>query len=141
MKVTYEDSLSYKLEQRIDSLLYNVILRADFADLGGERQLSYAVKQLIKRKKIARIGYGIYAKTESSAYSDTLLLKEPNGFAGTIREALDRLNISWQQSEAEEDYNAGISTQIPVRSILRLKTRFRGKLVFGGMKFQYKKVS
>ena len=141
MKVPFKNSLTYKMEARIESLPFNVILRADLSDLADKRQVSYAIKQLINQKKIVRLGYGLYAKTEPSPYSDTLLLKEPNGFAGTIREALNRLNIPWQQSEAEEEYNSGRSTQVPVRSILRLKVRFRRKIAFAGKEFKYQKVS
>lgn len=141
MKVTYTDSLRYKLEQRIESLPYNVILRSDVADLGGKRQVSYAMNQLIREKKIARVGYGLYAKTKPSSYTDSILLKGPRGFTGMVREALDRLNISWQPSEAEEDYNSGRSTQVPVRSILRLKNRFRRKISYNGIIFKFQQTT
>jgi len=141
MKVAYTDSLSYKVEQRINSLPYNVILRADLADLGGKRQVTYAIKQLIKNKKITRLGYGLYAKLQVFKLTGETYLKEPGGFAGTIREALDRLDIPWQQSEAEEAYNSGRSMQVPVRSILRLKVRLKRKIRYSDNEFRYQKVS
>lgn len=138
----YENTLTYKVEQRIEALPYNVVLRSDLADLGGERQVTYAINQLIKNKKIARVSYGVYAKTEpSSFFFDKTLLKSSRGFTGMVREALDRLKIPWQPSEAEEDYNSGRSTQVPARSILRLKKRFRRKISYGGLLFKFKQVN
>lgn len=142
MKVAYKESLAYKVEQTIESLPYSVILRKDVEALGDQRQVTYALKNLIRQKKIARIGYGLYVKTSLSKYfPDMLVFRGTPGFSTMIREALDRLNIPWQESEAEEEYNAGRSTQIPVNSILRLKTRFRRKIAFEEMVFEYQKVA
>lgn len=141
MKVAYKDSLRYKLEQRINSLPHNVILRSDLADLGGKRQISAAIKQLIEEKKIARVGYGLYAKTEPSPFSDSVLLKGLGGFTAMVQEALNRLEVLWEQSEAEEAYNSGRSTQVPAQSILRLKTRFRRRISYKGMLFKFKRAN
>lgn len=141
MKVAYTNSLAYKLEQRINTLAHNVILRSDLVDLGGERQVSYALKQLIRQKKLVRVGYGLYAKVEPSLYGNNATLTAPRGFAGMVREALDRLNIPWQPSEAEEAYNLGLSTQVPAKSILRIKKRFRRKISYKGTSFQFKQAN
>ena len=141
MKVAYKDSLLFKMSERIKNLPNNVILRSDVADLGGKRQVSYAIKKLIENKEIARISYGIYAKTEVSEFSGNCFLKDLEGFSGTIRETLNRLNVPWQPSEATLAYNERRSTQIPVRAILRLNKRFRRKISFNEMTFQYKKAS
>jgi hypothetical protein len=142
MKTSYEKSFTYQVEQKIESLPYCVILRSDVVELGTERQVTYALNNLIKQKKIVRVGYGIYAKTKTSTLlPGEVLLRGTSGFAMMTREMLDRLNISWLQSEAEEEYNSGRSTQVPVRSILRLKQRFRRKISFKEMIFKYKKVA
>lgn len=142
MKTAYKNSFTYKVEKAIESLPYKVILRKDLLELGSQRQLTYAMNNLIQQKKIARVSFGIYVKTELSPYfPDLLTLKDIPGFSNMTREVLDRLSITWEQSEAEEDYNSGKSTQIPVRSILRLKKRFRRKIVFKDMVFEFKKVA
>ncbi len=142
MKKTYEKSFTYKVEQLIESLPYSVILRSDLNPLKSEGQITYALNKLIKQEKIARISYGIYAKTRPSVYiPDRSILRCSGGFSMLIRETLDRLNIPWQQSEAEEQYNLRISTQVPVRSILRLKKDLTRKIAFKNMVFKYKKVA
>lgn len=142
MKVSYENSFTYKVEKTIESFPENVILRKDLSSLGSPRQLTYAINSLIKMKRIARVSFGVYVKTEISPYfTDLLILKDIPGFSNMTREVLDKLNIPWEQSEAEEAYNTGKSTQIPVRSILRIKKRFRRKIAFKDMVFEFKKVA
>lgn len=142
MKTSYKNSFTYQVEKAIESFPESVILRKDLASLGSSRQLTYAINNLIKQKKIARVSFGVYVKTEISAYfPDLLILKDIPGFSSMTREVLNKLNIPWEQSEAEEAYNTGRSTQIPVRSILRIKKRFRRKIAFKDMVFEFKKVA
>jgi hypothetical protein len=39
-------------------------------------------------------------------------------------QALTKLGLEWEPSEAERDYNEGRSTQIPLNPVVRLKGRF-----------------
>lgn len=142
MKKHYNDSFTYAIEQAIESFPESVILRKDLAPLGSSRQLTYAIKNLIQKNKIARVSFGVYVKTEISPYfPDLLILKDIPGFSNMTREVLNRLDIPWEQSEAEEAYNTGESTQIPVRSILRIKKRFRRKITFKDKVFEFKRVA
>jgi hypothetical protein len=50
-----------------------------------------------------------------------------------MRAALNRLNIRWEPSEEELDYQAGRSTQIPVNPTTKLKDRFRRQLRYRDM--------
>jgi len=126
MKVKYENSIKYKVLQRLEDLQDDIVLRKDIEDLGSYRQVSRGLKSLIEDGVIARIGFGIYAKAYCSSYSDLVLIN--NGFDSACRNALDRLGISWEPGSAEQDYNEGKSTQLPVKNIVKLKKRFRGKI-------------
>ncbi len=143
MKVAYKDSLAYRVEQRIEAIEGNVVLRSDLENLGGERQLTYALKKLIADNKIVRVSSGVYTKVKTFEWKGetTTLLKSPNGFTGMVRETLDRLDVTWLPSRAEEDYNNDKSTQVPVRFILRLKSRFRRKIAYKNMIFEFEKVA
>lgn len=142
MKVAYKNSLAYRVEQRIEAINGNVVLRADLNDLGEPRQLTYALKKLIQDKKMVRVSSGIYAKVKISKWKGKeITLLKSQGFTLMVREALDRLNIEWQPSRAEEDYNSGHSTQVPAQFILRLNKRFRRKIAYSGMTFKYEKVA
>jgi len=128
MRVTYKDSVGYKVLQRLQRIKSNVIVRKDFADLGEYRQISRALKTLMTQKKIARIGHGIYAKCYESEYSTIPLIR--GGFDDASREALNRLQIHWVFSEAEQAYNENRSTQVPTKNVVKLQSRCRRKIAY-----------
>lgn len=135
MKKIRSDSLAYQLQQRISLLPNDVIVRADIEDLGEYRQLSRALLSLIKRGQLLRIGYGVYAKAR---YSE--VLKKPvikGGFKEVACEALERLGVNWESGKADQDYNARKSTQVPVRAVVKLKSRFRRTIEWDGMRLKY----
>ena len=126
MRVKYIESIEYKAFNRLKSIRSSVVLRRDFNDLGSYRQVSRALNKLITKKKLVKIGAGIYAKTYLSKYSDIPLVK--NGIDSTLREALKRLGIVYEPGSAEKEYNEGKTTQVPVRNIVRLKNRCRRRI-------------
>jgi hypothetical protein len=121
MKVKYQESLEYKALNRLKSIRGSVVLRQDFNDLGSYRQISRVLNKLIHEKKLVKIGVGIYAKAYLSKYSNIPLIK--NGVDPTLREALKRLGVTYKPGSAEQEYNEGKTTQVPVRNIVRLKSR------------------
>ena len=52
------------------------------------------------------------------------MLYSRDGFAGMARQALDKLGVKWEPTEAERAYNEGRSTQVPVNPVVRVKGRF-----------------
>lgn len=134
MKVAYENSFYYSMLARIDSMPDDVIVRAEMADLGDPRQISRAFKALTEKGILVKLGYGVYAKLAKSRFSDTLYLK--GSFIAVMRTALSKLNIKWESSQEEQDYNAGRSTQVPINPYTRLKTRFRRKLKYRTMELK-----
>lgn len=130
MKVTYRNSLEYKIQQHIEKSSNNVFIRKDFAGWGSYRQISRVLNKLISQRKLVRIGFGIYAKAYISQYVDTPLLV--NGFDVAAREALDRIGIEWKPSHAEKEYNSGQTQQVPTQNIVRLKGRLRRNIQYYG---------
>ena len=126
MRVKYDESIKYKALNRLKTIRSSVVLRTDFNDLGSYRQISRILKAFIAEKKLVKIGSGVYAKAYVSKYTDIPLVK--NGIDSTLREALKRLGVAYELSNAEKDYNAGRTTQVPVRNILKLKKRCRRRL-------------
>lgn len=134
MRVKYSESIEFKAITRINKMRSNIILRKDLDNLGSYRQISRALNSLILKKKLVKIGSGLYAKTEISEYSKIPLLK--NGDI-TLREALTRLNIKFDAGTAEKEYNAGKSTQVPIKNIVKLKSRCRRKIGYKNNKLYY----
>lgn len=130
MKVTYENSLPYKIEQHIDFSMQQVFVRKDFEVFGGYRQISRALSKLIEKKRLIKLGTGIYAKAQVSKYLDSPLLE--GGFDNVAREALDRIGVDWEPGTAEQEYNAGQTQQIPMQNMVKLKTRLRRAISYQG---------
>ena len=117
MKVTRENSIKYKVLQRIKRKQTPVILRADIDDLAEPRQISRALKSLVEEKILVKLGYGVYGKLTPSKYGEPYLSE---GFIASGRIALTRLKVKWEPSEAERAYNKRLSTQVPANPATRL---------------------
>lgn len=134
MKVAYNNSITFRVLQRIEASPGNVVLRADIADLASQRQISRAFNQLVKQGRLVKLGYGVYAKLARSKLVDASYLK--GGFIPVAREALDKLNVKWEPSPEEQAYQAGQSTQVPVNPATKLKSRFRRRLRYRNMELK-----
>jgi len=137
MRVKYSESIEYKALNRLKTIRGSVVLRKDFNDLGSYRQISRAINKLIEEKKLVKIGTGIYAKAYLSKYSNIPLIK--NGSDSALRTALKRLGVAFEPGSAEKEYNEGKSTQIPVRNIVRLKSRCRRRIKYKNSELIFEK--
>lgn len=128
----YKNSLKFKVLDRIEQISGNVILRKDVQDMGSARQISRCFKDLVEMGKLVRIGKGVYAKAYISEYLNLPVIQ--SGFGQACKEALNRFNVKWEPGTAEQNYNAGRTTQVPVRTVVKLKSRFRGCFIYGNRK-------
>lgn len=122
-------SLRTRIEERMARKRKDsVFLTREFGDLGGERQVLRALSDLVHDKKLVRLGYGVYGRAITSRLSGEPLLYSPGGFRSASREALTKLGVKWEPTEAERAYNEGRSTQIPFNPVLHVKGRFARRL-------------
>jgi hypothetical protein len=106
----------------------DVFLPREFADLGGEDQVLRVLRGLTREGRLVRLGYGVYGRAITSKLSGKPILYSPNGFAGAARQALTKLGVKWEPTEAERAYNEGRSTQVPVNPAVRVRGRFSRRL-------------
>lgn len=106
----------------------DVFLPREFADLGGEDQVLRVLRGLVREGQLVRLGYGVYGRAVVSRLSGKPILYGQGGFIGAARQALTKLGVAWEATEAEQDYNEGRSTQVPVNPVVRVKGRFARKL-------------
>ena len=104
-----------------------------FADLGGEDQVLRALRGLVREKRLVRLGYGVYGRAVVSRLSGEPLLYSANGFLGAARQALNKLGVTWEATDAEQSYNEGRSTQVPLNPVVRVKGRFSRRLRDGNL--------
>lgn len=131
MKVEYKKSITFKVLKRIKKLSGDIVLRSDIANIADPREISRSLNRLVQSGYLVKLGYGVYAKLARSEIAQTTYLKE--GVLPTMRAALNRLNIRWEPSPEEQDYQAGRSTQIPVNPTTTLRDRFRRQLRYRDM--------
>lgn len=108
-----------------------VFLPREFADLGGEDQVLRALRLMTEDGRLVRLGYGVYGRAVKSRLSGQPMLYSAGGFSGAARQALNKLGVAWEPTEAERAYNEGRSTQLPVNPVVRVKGRFRRHLRYG----------
>lgn len=135
MKVTYEKTTEYKVYQYVMASDSDVFLRREFSVLDTERQITRAIKALIGKGVLVKIGYGVYVRLSYSELLGSTYL--PKGFLALGREALTKLGVKWDTSEAEKAYNEGRSQQVPVNPPTRLLERFRRSLSYKEMELRF----
>src|SRR6266568_394944 len=125
-------TLREKIEARIARKKRDdMFLPHEFADLGSEDQVLRVLRGLVREGRLVRLGYGVYGRAVVSQLSGKPILYSPNGFLGAARQALTKLGVQWEPTEAERAYNEGHSTQVPVNPVVRVKGRFSRQLRYG----------
>jgi hypothetical protein len=123
--VPRRQTLRQQVEKRIASKSGDdVFLPREFGDLGGEDQVLRALRGLVRDGHLIRLGYGVYARAIVSRLSGQPILYSANGLLGAARQAMTKLGVKWEPTEAERAYNEGRSTQVPVNPVVRVKGRF-----------------
>lgn len=128
-------TLEYKIRKRISLMRGKVFVREDFADLGGYDQVGRALRSLIKKGTIVKIGYGLYVKAKASSITGETIPQAPLPILA--REALVKLGIQTAPSRAEEAYNSGRSTQVPTGRVIAIEGRFHRKIGYNGAYVSY----
>jgi hypothetical protein len=130
------ETLETRVEKRIGRKRGDVFLRADFADLGGYDQVGRALRQLVRQGKLLKIGYGLYSRALESRFNARLI--PPKGLT-TLREALKRVGIKTYPSRAVEDYNSGLTTQVPTGRVVAVRQRVRRKVGYSGISLSFER--
>jgi hypothetical protein len=125
-----KNSLQTKITDRVARSRRDVFLTGDFADLSGEDQVIRALRGLVSKGKLVRLGKGVYAKARPSQLSGRTVLANPGGFQAVAQQALTRLGVEWTPTEAQRAFAENRSTQLPVNPVVRVRGRFSRKLSF-----------
>lgn len=128
-------SLKKQVAIKVQRSRRNVFLRNDFVRLGGYDQVGRALKSLAVDGKLIKIGYGLYAKARPNRITGMPMLATAGGFNEASQEALKRLGIKWQPSEAFAAYQVG-STQIPTNAGVIVSQRFNRKIGINRLQLQ-----
>lgn len=130
-KITLEE----KIIVRINKSHSNAFISSDFFDLSDRNQISRALRKLVQNGFIIKLGQGVFAKTKQSPFSEKRILVA--SFSDIVKEALIKLNIKIQPSQAEKDYNLGMSEQVPTGLVIAVKKRVDRKFTYNGKTIKF----
>ena len=129
-------TLRQRIEDGIARRRDDAFLTREFLDLGGERQVLRALHDLVRDGRLLRLGYGVYGRAEASRLSGRPILAARDGLIGAARHTLDKLGVTWEQTEFQQAYNEGRSTHVPVNPAVRVKGRFSRRLRYQDMELR-----
>ena len=145
MKSSKNKPLEDKVSERISRKKGDVFLRSDFEDLGGYDQVGRALRRLVAKGKLVKIGYGLYARATVGPLSGKVV--PSNGLPSLAMEALQRLksekllDVEVVAPTSAQAYNTGRTTQVPTGRVIGVKGRVSRKIAFGGNQIVYERAS
>jgi hypothetical protein len=122
-KKKLEDRIKYRIKRSI----YPTFVLSDFSDLSDRDQILRALRKLIKKKLILRVGQGVYVRTKISSATKKIIPEQ------NIRDiaitALNKSGIEVVPTLYEQAYNDGNTTQVPTGIVIGVKKRVNKKSV------------
>lgn len=131
-------TLEEKIVVRINKSKTNAFIPSDFFDLSDRDQVGRVLRKLVKNSFLIKLGQGVFAKTKKSPISDKCILAA--SFSTIVKEALAKLKIKTYPSQAEKDYNMGVSTQVPTGLMIAVDSRISRVLTYNGRSIKYERV-
>lgn len=101
-------------------------------------QIIRALRKLSKDKVLIKIGKGAYAKAKLSKYTNNYIVS--GGLIEAGKQALKKFGIKIYSTQAQEQYNKGLTTQVPNGRVVGIKQRVSRNISFNGIKLIYERV-
>ena len=132
-------SLILKIYKKVQRSADSAFVLADFYTYSTDNdQILRALRRLVADKVLIRIGKGSYAKAKLSTLTNDYVPE--GGIIRAGRQALQKLGIKIFPTQAEKDYNSGISTQVPTGRVVGVNKRVSRVISFKGEKLSYERV-
>lgn len=122
------------MANRIKKSKADVFIPSDFFDMSGYDQVLRVLRNMVRDKKLIKIGRGIYARTKT--FSDGTIA--PIAFIGELaQEALRKYGVKTGPSACMQAYNNNLSSQVPNGRVIAVNKRVRRNISFNGYKISY----
>ena len=132
-------SLILKIYKKVQRSKDTAFVLADFYTYCTDNdQILRALRKLVADKVLIRIGKGAYAKAKLSALTNDYVVS--GGIIQAGRQALQKLGIKIFLTQAEKDYNNGISTQVPTGRVVGVNKRVNRTISFRDTKLTYERI-
>lgn len=131
-------TIKKRITASISSSKSKVFLRQEFDRFGEYRQVSRVLKELADQGKLARVGYGVYAKARPSTISGKPVPEDSLINIGL--EAMRKLGVKADVGKEARALRDGRSTQMPMTPVISVgNSRVRRALAIGNRKIVYEK--
>jgi hypothetical protein len=131
------ESLEERLAKRIARKRGDVFLREDFRDLGGYDQVGRALRSLVRKGELMKVGYGIYTRARPSSLDGKPT--PTKGLRDLAAETLGRLGVEIVPTRLEQAYDAGKSTQVLTGRVIGIRGRLRRQINYNGLPLKYER--
>lgn len=109
-------SVLEKINDLLAESLDQVFLRSEFLGCGSASQVDRVLGSLIRHQRLMRVGRGVFVRTKTSCLSGRIIATVPLELAVDV--VFKKLGVSLAPCQAVREYNAGKTTQIPVKLIV-----------------------
>ncbi len=132
---TLEKKIQYRIKRQKDS----VFVLNDFLDLSDKNQIMRALKNLINKALLVKIGQGLYARARISTVTNNPIPEKD--ISSLAIEALKKLKVKVLPSQYDIMYETKGSTQIPTGRVITVKGRVSRKIRFNESYIKYARAS
>ena len=132
------DILEKRIQYRIKKSKDFVFMLSDFSDLSDRDQIMRALRKLISKKLILKVGQGIYVKAKESRLTGKIIPQ--NNLTEIGKAVAEKLKIKVLPSRYEVWYNNGQTTQVPSGKVIAIKGTILRKIGFNGVYITYETV-
>ncbi len=132
------DILEKRIQYRIKKSKDFVFMLPDFLDLSDRDQVMRALRKLISKGLILKVGQGVYVKAKESLISKKIIPQIDLNEVG--KRVAKKLNIKVIPSRYELWYNNGVTTQVPTGNVIAIEGTILRKIGFNGVYITYETV-
>ena len=130
--------LEKRIQYRIKKSKDFVFMLPDFLDLSDRDQIMRALRKLIAKGLILKVGQGVYVKAIKSLISEEFVPAIPLAEIGKI--VAKKLKVKVIPNKFEVWYNEGKSTQVPTGFVISILGQINRKIGFNGAYITYETV-
>ena len=123
---TLEKRIQYRIKRQKNS----VFMLSDFQDLSDKDQIGRALRKLLAKNLIVKVGQGLYVRAKTSRATNRPIPEKD--IRDIAIEALNKMNVTVVQSKYDLNYNSKETTQVPTGRLIAIKGRVSRKIGFNG---------
>lgn len=137
--MTVTNILEKKIQYRIKKSKTSSFMLSDFQDLSDKDQVMRALRKLIAKNVIVKVGQGVYVRAKISKATGASIPEKT--LQEIALEVMKKLKIKVLATDFDLSYNKNETTQIPTGRTIFVKSRVCRKIGFNGNYINYAKAN